>query len=51
MDKSSDTHLKNKENMIVNMWWLLCKIGKSLSYMKKDFNYLDHVSVEEWYKL
>ena len=26
-----------------------CRIGKFLSYMRKDFNYLCHVSVEEWY--
>ena len=32
-------------------WCWLCKLGKSLSYMRKDFNYLCHVIVEEWYKL
>ena len=29
-------------------WYWLCKIGKSWSYTKKDFNSLWHVSVEEW---
>ena len=32
-------------------WYLLCKIGKSWSYTRKDFNYLWHVSVEEWHKM
>ena len=31
--------------------WYWCKLGRSLSYMKKDFNYLCHVSVEEWQRL
>ena len=26
-------------------------IGKFLSYLRKDFNYLCHVNVEEWHKL
>ena len=30
---------------------ILCRIDKFLSYMRKDFNYQCHVSVEEWYKL
>ena len=29
----------------------LCRIGKSLFYMRKDFNNLCHVSVEEWHKM
>ena len=29
-------------------WYWLCKIGKSFSYTRKDFNNLWHVSVEEW---
>ena len=32
-------------------WYWLCKIGVSLSYLRKDFNYLCHVSVEEWHKM
>ena len=29
-------------------YWL-CRIGRSLSFWRKDFNYLCHVNVEEWY--
>ena len=29
-------------------WYWLRRIGKFLSYMRKDFKYLCHVSVEEW---
>ena len=29
-------------------WYWLCKLSRSLSYMRKDFNYLCHISVEEW---
>ena len=32
-------------------WYWLCKIDKSWSYTRKDFNYLWHVSVEEWHKM
>ena len=32
-------------------WYWLCKISKSWSYTRKDFNYLRHVSVEEWHKM
>ena len=32
-------------------WYWLCKIRKSWSYTRKDFNYLRHVSVEEWHKM
>ena len=26
-------------------------MGKSLSYLRKDFNYLCHINVEEWHKM
>ena len=29
-------------------WYWLCRMSRSLSYLKKDFNYLRHVNVEEW---
>ena len=32
-------------------WYWLSRIGRSLSYLKKDFNYLCHVNVEEWHKM
>ena len=32
-------------------WIWLCTVCKFLYYIGKDFNYLCHVSVEEWYKL
>ena len=32
-------------------WYWLCKIGKSLSYMRKDFNFFYDVNVEEWCKM
>ena len=32
-------------------WYWLCKIGKSWSFTRKDFNYLWHVSVEKWHKM
>ena len=32
-------------------WYWLCRIGKSLFYIRKDFNNLCHVSVEEWHKM
>ena len=32
-------------------WYWLCKISKSWSYMRNDFNYLWHVSVGEWHKM
>ena len=28
-------------------WYCLCRIGRSLSYLRKDFNYLCHINVEE----
>ena len=30
------------------LWYWLCKIGRSLSYMRKYFNNLCHTIVEEW---
>ena len=32
-------------------WYWLFEIGRSLSYMRKDFNYLCHVNVEQWHKM
>ena len=32
-------------------WYWLCKIGKSWSYVRKNFNYVWYVSVEEWHKI
>ena len=32
-------------------WYWLCRMGRSLSYLRKDFNYLCYVSVEEWHKM
>ena len=32
-------------------WCWLCRIGMSLLYLKKAFNYLGHVNVEEWHKI
>ena len=32
-------------------WCWLCRIGRSLSYLRKDFNYLCHIIVEEWHKM
>ena len=29
-------------------WYWLCKLHRSLSYMRKDFNYLYHDSMKEW---
>ena len=29
-------------------WYWLCRIIRSLSYMRKDFNYLHHHSLEKW---
>ena len=31
-------------------YWL-CRIGKFLSYLTKNFNYLNHVNVDEWHKM
>ena len=32
-------------------WYWICEISKSRSYTRKDFNYLWHVSMEEWHKM
>ena len=32
-------------------WYLLCRIGRSLYYSRRKFNYLCHISVEEWHKM
>ena len=32
-------------------WYWLCKICKSWSYRRKDFNYLWHINVEAWHKM
>ena len=32
-------------------WYWLCRIGRFLSYLRKDFNYLRHISVEKWHKM
>ena len=31
-------------------WYWLCRIGRSLSYSRRNFNYLCLISVEEWQK-
>ena len=32
-------------------WYCLCKIVKSWSYTRKNFNYLRHINVEAWHKM
>ena len=32
-------------------WYWPCRMGKSLSYLRKGFNHLCHISVEEWHKM
>ena len=32
-------------------WLIVCRIGRFLSYLTKDFNYLRHINVEEWHKM
>ena len=32
-------------------WYWLCRIGRSLSYSRRNFNYLCVISVEEWHKI
>ena len=32
-------------------WYWLCRIGRSLSYSRRSFNYLSLISVEEWHKM
>ena len=32
-------------------WYWLCRIGRSLSYSKRNFNYLCLINVDEWHKM
>ena len=32
-------------------WYWLCRIGRCLSYSRRNFNYLCHISMEEWHKM
>ena len=32
-------------------WYWLFRIGRSMSYLRKDFNYLCHINVIEWHKM
>ena len=32
-------------------WYWLCRMGRFLSYLRKDFNYLRHTNVEKWHKM
>ena len=32
-------------------WYWLCRIGRSLSYSRRNFNYLSLICVEEWHKM
>ena len=32
-------------------WYWLCRIGRFLSYLKKDFNYLRRINVAKWHKM
>ena len=32
-------------------WYWLCRIGRFLSYLRKDFNYLRRTNVEKWHKM
>ena len=31
-------------------WYWLCIIGRFVSYLRKDFNYLRRINVEKWHK-
>ena len=31
-------------------WYWLCRIGKPLSYLMNDFNYMFHIKVDEWHR-
>ena len=33
------------------LWYWLCRMGRSLSYLRKDFNHLCHINVEEWHEM
>ena len=32
-------------------WYWLCRIGRFLSYLRKDFNYLHRINVGKWHKM
>ena len=32
-------------------WYWLCRIGRFLFYLRKDFNYLRRINVEKWHKM
>ena len=32
-------------------WYWLCRIGRFLSHLRKDFNYLRRINVEKWHKM
>ena len=32
-------------------WYWLCRIGRFLSYLRKNFNYLHRINVEKWDKM
>ena len=32
-------------------WYWLCRIGRFLSYLMKDFNYMPRINVEKWCKM
>ena len=32
-------------------WYWLCRMGRSMSYLRKDFNHLCHIKVKEWHKM
>ena len=32
-------------------YWLTCRIGRFLSYLRKDFNYLHRTNVVKWHKM
>ena len=32
-------------------WYWLCRIGRFLSYLRKDFNHLCHANVAEWHEM
>ena len=32
-------------------WYWLCRIGRFLSYLRKDFNYLRCINMEKWHKM
>ena len=32
-------------------WYWLCRVGRFLSYFRKDFKYLRRINVEKWHKM